>query len=179
MRIFCITMMISLALSLAEARSKEETKYIVSKSSLTSEEIAIYREVLENHFEWYGTLSLADKTEPFDRIDGNSFRFDKEAESLKGVIFYKAKSSSRVVHRINPEVISNQKIILVNKNSVERTYGSGILTLSEIVFDRQQLYALVAYDYYVGPQSGSSQTMVFKKDGEKWKLYLIYSVSKA
>jgi hypothetical protein len=179
MRIFCIAMMISLALSLAEAQSKEETKYKVSKSSLTSEEIAIYREVLENHFEWYGTLSLADKTEPFDRIDGNSFKFDTNAEPLTGVIFDKAKSSSRIVHRIDPEVISNQKIVLVDKKSVERTYGSGILTLSEILFDQQHRYALVSYDYYVGPLSGSGKTMVFKKDGEKWKMHLICSVSKA
>jgi hypothetical protein len=78
----------------------------VSDEPLTAEQIAVYRAVLTDYLKGSdGELNVANMTEPLDASDKACFR-GMESKDLK--------SASAVIHRVEPLLISNTKIALVD-----------------------------------------------------------------
>ena len=49
-------------------------------------------------------------------------------------------------------------------------FASGMLSLSEIVFDRTHHHAVVSYAFVCGGLCGNGSTLILEKDGDSWKV---------
>jgi len=56
-------------------------------------------------------------------------------------------------------------------DATERAVKNGVLTLSEIVFNKKRNRALVSYSFVCGELCGYGNVLVLRKVGEKWKIY--------
>ena len=169
-------------------------KPTLSDALLTSEQIAVYRTVLELYLKGSdGVLNLANITEPLDAAD---------TACLRGLDSEVSKGSASVIHRIDPSLVAGTKIILVDPDhqhasirendpqnlmmkaidehqkitdeqldhSLRRAFDSGLFTLSEIVFDKEHRHAAVSYSFVCGGLCGNGNTLVLKKVGNNWTL---------
>lgn len=112
MRQRCMTAVL-LVISLRAVAQENSLKPRMSDAPLTTEQIAVYRAVLRDYLKGSdGALNLANITEPTDESDKACFR-GMDA----GVI----KESASVIHRIEPPLVANTKIVLVDPNRQQRT----------------------------------------------------------
>jgi hypothetical protein len=198
MRQIWAVVMVSLAISVAGATQEDAPKPKVSKDPLTAEQIAVYRTVLRDYTKGSGgSLNLADKTEPLDQ--SGPF-FDKScmkglelepAESSVPVVHQldfavasnkkfvlvdperqeekiKANDTQNLMKRAidDGEKVSDKQI----ENSVKQAFATGLFTLTEIMFDKQHLHAVVAYSFVCGMLCGHGNTLILKKVGQEWKV---------
>ena len=56
------------------------------------------------------------------------------------------------------------------EQSVKRAFETALFTLSEIAFDNDHSYAIVAYSFNCGMLCGNGNTLVLKKINAKWKI---------
>jgi hypothetical protein len=54
--------------------------------------------------------------------------------------------------------------------SIKSAFDGGLFTLSEIVFDKGHLQAVVSYSFVCGGLCGHGNTLVLKKLGNSWKV---------
>ena len=198
MRSNCIVLVV-VSLSLAAHAQDDASKRKVSGESLTAEQTAVYRAVLQNiQKDSKDTLNLANTTEPV-RQPAGLFTGACPKTPQPQV----AQDSSSVVHRLDSALAPNLKIVLVDpaaqeekiKNSdpallmkrviddrqdvpqsqiddaTERAFKNGLLTLSEIIFNKQRDRALVSYSFVCGELCGYGNVLVLARGGEKWKIY--------
>jgi hypothetical protein len=198
MRSNCIVLVV-VSLSLAAHAQDDASKRKVSGESLTAEQTAVYRAVLQNiQKDSKDTLNLANTTEPI-RQPAGLFTGACPKTPQPQV----AQDSSSVVHRLDSALAPNLKIVLVDpaaqeekiKNSdpallmkrviddrqdvpqsqiddaTERAVKNGLLTLSEIIFNKQHDRALVSYSFVCGELCGYGNVLVLARGGEKWKIY--------
>ena len=199
MRSNCMVLVVALSLSLA-ARSRDDApKLKVSGESLTREQAAVYRAVLQDVLSnSKDMLNLANTTEPI-RQPGALFNGACPKTSQPQVAQY----SPSAVHHLDPALVQNLKIVLVDPgpqeekikkgdpailmrrviddrqdvpqkqidDATERAVKNGVLTLSEIVFNKKRNRALVSYSFVCGELCGYGNVLVLRKVGEKWKIY--------
>src|SRR5215813_6858830 len=131
-------------------------------SSMSSDQIAVYRAFLVSYSKDVEHLKLARRTVPFD------LSREQGAECLRGFRFSKAGSST-TVHEFDagtlPSIITlvdseeQERIIrnvdskqtwrdgkLVNE-SLEKAQDAGFLILSEVAFDRKREYAVLTFRF--------------------------------
>jgi hypothetical protein len=165
---------------------KNNSKPIKSAHSLGADEISIYRAVLQR---WVAkekaALHVSSTTFPFtlDRVS---------CECLQGIELPAFLSASRSFHDLPSAALlqnmrlvdSRQQSIIVRENDPERAYGkrisveeavgnafaNGLFSMSEIVFDKEHLHAIVSYGFRCGLLCGSGSTIVFEKIGDEWKV---------
>jgi hypothetical protein len=199
MRSNCIVLVVVLSLSLAAHAQDDAPKLKVSGESLTAEQTAVYRAVLQDiQKDSKDTLNLANTTEPTWQSAGLFTGACPKTPQPQV-----ARDSSSVVHRLNSALAPNLKIVLVDpaaqegkiKNgdpailmkrviddrqdvpqsqiddATERAVKNGLLTLSEIIFNKKQNRALVSYSFVCGELCGYGNVLVLTKVGEKWKIY--------
>ena len=93
---------------MAALAQENPPKPTVSDAPLTSEQNAVYRAVLAVCLKGSdGVLNLANTTDPLDRVDTGCLRMDARF----------AKGSTTLVHRIDPSLVANTKIALVDPDS--------------------------------------------------------------
>jgi hypothetical protein len=198
MRHIGMIVMASLALSMAAATQDDAPKPKVSKHPFTTEQIAVYRAVLEDYRNGFdGALNVASKSEPLDQSE---LTLDKTC--VKGLELENTGSSGSFVHELSSAVAVSPKIVLVDPDrqqkkveendpqrlmkraiddgekvtdkqlddSLKQAFATGLFTLTEIVFDKQHRRAVVAYSFVCGSLCGHGNTLVLKKVGQKWKI---------
>ena len=171
MRSNCMVLVVALSLSLA-ARSRDDApKLKVSGESLTREQAAVYRAVLQD------MLNLANTTEPI-RQPGALFNGACPKTSQPQVAQY----SPSAVHHLDPVLVQNLKIVLVDPgpqeekiqkgdpailmrrviddrqdvpqkqidDATEWALKKGVLTLSDTIFNEKRNRALVSYSFVCG-----------------------------
>lgn len=185
--------MIFIAVTFCAASQESTPKPEVSRDSLTSEQIAVYRAVLTHYLkDSDGALNLADTTQPLDQSD---------KACIKGIEM-SAKEQARLIHKLEPSLVAHTKIVLVDSErqrstveqndpqnlmkkaiddhervtheqvdqSVKQAFQSGLFTLSEIAFDKERRHAVVAYSFVCGMLCGHGNTLVLKKIGQDWRV---------
>jgi hypothetical protein len=104
-----------LVLSLRAFAQENGPKPKVSDDPLTTEQFAVYRAVLSDFLKGSdGALNLANITEPLDQSDKACFR------GMDAVVI---RESASVVHRLEPSLVTDTKIVLVDpdlqKNAIQ------------------------------------------------------------
>ena len=199
MRSNCMVLVVVLSLPLTAYVQDDAPKLKVSGESLTAEQTAVYRAVLQDiQKDSKDTLNLANTTEP---IGQSAALFNGACPKTSQPQV--AKDSISVVHRLDPALVLNLKIVLVEpgpqeekiKNgdpailmkkviddrqdvpqkqiddATERAVKNGLLTLSEVIFNKKHNRALVSYNFVCGELCGYGNVLVLTKVGEKWKIY--------
>ena len=106
------TVLALLVISLGAVAQENPPKPTVSDAPLTSEQIVVYRAVLAVYLKGSdGVLNLANITAPFDGAD--------TACSSVGTGVTKGSASS--VHRIDPSLVADTKIVLVDSDLQQET----------------------------------------------------------
>lgn len=54
--------------------------------------------------------------------------------------------------------------------AVRNAFEHGLFSVSEIVFDKEYLHAIVSYGFRCGLLCGSGATVVLEKMGNEWKI---------
>jgi len=169
-----------------ESQLQRRNMPIKSTSSLSSDEIAIYRAVLQH---WgvrnKTSLNISSATFPFslDRVS---------CECLQGIDLPALLNASRSSHDLPTTVLlrnmklvdGKQRIAIVRGNDPDRTiadsrsvnqavrnaFAHGLFSMSEIVFDKQYFHAIVSYGFRCGLLCRSGATVVLEKMGDEWKI---------
>lgn len=186
-----------LALSLASlllmgllAAGQDEPKPKVSETPLTAEQLAVYRSVLRGWMEnELSTINLAIQTVPLPT--GGAFDTTECGKGLK-----LEADLPDAVHRFRPQDLAqlgSAKIVLVDperqrrevhENDPEKTVGEGrsiedavsngfahgLITLSEIRFDKEHKHAIVSYSFFCGSLCGNGGGATLEKVNGEWKL---------
>ena len=199
MRSNCMVPVVALCLSFTARAQNDAPKLKVSGESLTREQAAVYRAVLQDVLSnSKDMLNLANTTEPI-RQPGALFNGACPKTSQPQVAQY----SPSAVHHLDPALVQNMKIVLVDPgpqeekikkgdpailmrrviddrqdvpqkqidDATERAVKNGVLTLSEIVFNKKRNRASVSYSFVCGELCGYGNVLVLRKVGEKWKIY--------
>ena len=99
--------------SLGGVAQEGSTKPTMSSTPLTTEQIAVYRAVLTDYLKGSnGALNLANVTEPIG---------ESEKACLAGRDSAVIMESASVIHRIEPSVVANTKIVLVDPDRQQKT----------------------------------------------------------
>lgn len=171
-----------LTMFLTAFASAAEPKPPLSKTPLTAEQLAVYSAFLKSYDNGAGSMvNLADKTVPL--IVGK-----ETSLCLHDLAFGDGGESAGVIHAIPPEKIDAQKYRLVDAakhkisdpgtlikkgesvdDAVKRGFAAGLLTISEVVFDRMHTHAVMTFSFRCGGLCGQGGVLVFEKAGNEWK----------
>jgi hypothetical protein len=177
------------AAGLAAAQEAAETKPKVSDQPLTAEQLAVYRVVLHGWMEnEVSVINLSIQTVPFP----TSGAFDA-GDCGKGLDLEAVAPG--VVHRFRPAdlpQLGSDKIGLVDperqrnevaendpgktigegrsiEDAVRNGFAHGLVTVSEIRFDKQHKHAIVSYSFFCGSLCGNGGTVVLEKADGAWR----------
>ncbi len=161
---------------------------------ITSEQIEVYRDVLAIYLKGSDrVLNLANITESIDAADTACLKgFDTGVAKGSASIIHRIGSSlvadTKIVlvdpDRQQETIEANDPQNLMRKaiddhqkitdeqldQSIKRAFGSGLFTLSEIVFDKKHRQAAVSYSFVCGGLRGNGNTLVLRKVGHMWKV---------
>jgi len=185
----CLAALLLVFPVLAAAQEDADTKPKVSDQPLTVEQLAVYRVVLHGWMEnEVSAINLSVQTTPFPTsgaFDAGDCGKDLNLEPvLPGV-----------VHRFRPAdlpQLGSDKIGLVDperqhrevaENDPEKTIGEGrsiedavrngfahgLVTLSEIRFDKEHKHAIVSYRFFCGSLCGNGGTVILEKVDGAWR----------
>ena len=178
------------AMGLAAGQEAREAKPKVSEKPLTAEQLAVYRAVLGN---WMAqempALNLSAQTVPLETTGALG-----DEECAKGLDLEPALPN--VVHRFRqqdlPQLGPARTFTLVDPdrqrkevrdNDPEKTIGKGrsiedavrngfahgLVTLSEINFDKEHKHAIVSFSFFCGSLCGNGGTAVLEKVDGAWQ----------
>jgi hypothetical protein len=174
---------------LAAAQEFAETKPKVSDQPLTAEQLAIYRTVLHGWMEnEVSAINLSIQTVPLtaDGLFGYE-GCDKGLElepAAPGVVHrFRAADLTQLgsgkislvdPERGNKEVADNDpgKTIREGRSiedAVRNGFAHGLVTLSEIRFDKEHKKAIVSFSFFCGSLCGNGGTVVLEKTDGGWK----------
>jgi hypothetical protein len=176
------------AIAAAAALHAQEAKPKVSDKPLTAEQLAVYRVILHGWTDdGKSTVNLGIETGPLSTGASDA------GECAKGLNL--EPDSPALVHRFRatdlPQ-LGSDKIGLVDpekqteeikENDPERTIGKGrsiddavsnafahgLVTLSEIRFDKDHKHAMVSYSFFCGGLCGNGGAVVLEKIDGVWK----------
>ncbi len=174
--------LLSLPLQLQPAPPK------VSDQPLTVEQLAVYHAMLVNWFQGEkATVNLADRTDP---IDANDDSFDKKClkglslETIPAVRVHRIRREDLAqfdpfeIHLVDPEVQQKEvsdndpgKAIREGKSvddAVRNGFAHGLLTFTEIQFDKSHTHALASFSFVCGRLCGNGATMLMEKKKGAW-----------
>jgi hypothetical protein len=173
----------------AAAQESAETKPKVSDTPLTAEQLAVYRTVLHGWMEnEVSTINLSILTIPFPTsgaFDAGDCGKDLELEPVM----------SGIVHRFQPADLAqlgSDKIVLVDperqqrevsendpgktigegrsiEDAVRNGFAHGLITVSEIRFDKAHKHAIVFYGFRCGGLCGNGGTVILEKVEGAWQ----------
>ena len=199
MRANCIVAMLSLSLTPAAIAQDATHKAKVSSESLTKEQTAVYRVVLQDFLkDSKDKLKLSNTTKPLDETADSPSRGCPKTSSPPT-----PDASTSVVHRLDSaatldprvelvdsdrqaEEIKNldptilmKRVIIERENvpqkeiddATEQAVKNGLFTLSEIVFNKEHNRALVSHSFVCGELCGQGRVLLLKKVGQKWKVH--------
>lgn len=195
LRLFGIAVVLAVICS---PQSTEDTPPTLSKDPLTPDQIVIYRTFLENYIGAPAPVHLANRTEALDPSSGDDVEdgADDDADEppcLKRLKLEFEKNSIGVAHMLDPNLAIPGRFVLVDPDqqevtvksndpsktmregksstdAVDQAFATGLLTLSEIVFDRKHHVAVMSFSFWCGRTCGHGAVVIFKKKGGQWKI---------
>jgi hypothetical protein len=192
-REICGVLMLAIGPSLGATPQTEPPKPIVITKPLTPEQVAVYRVVLENYARGTkGTINLANKTYPLEASDrtclkgkpddpGNqppaihqlnptqtlSPQFESVDPEHQAELIKKNDPQALIMNGIGKNNVPSPKQL---DESVTRAFGTGLFTLSEILFDIRHQSAVIAYRFNCGMLCGHGNTLLLIRQGQTWKI---------
>lgn len=193
-----VTLLLSVSLAAAGRAQDGKAKPEVSKLPLTTEQILVYRAVVNDYVkEAQGSLNISSKTEPAELTEDSP-----DNACAKEIGFKPETRSVRAIHRLDKAFGVNRRFVVVDPDQqarkveendpqklVKRTiegeekvsnqelddpvkqgFGTALFSLTEIIFDKTHHYALVAYSFWCGSLCGNGSTMILKKTGKGWRV---------
>ena len=173
----------------AAAQEAAETKPKVSDQQLTAEQLAVYREVLHGWIEnEVSTINLSIQTVPFPvggAFDAGDCGKDLELEPLVPGVIHRFRSQdlpqlgSDKIALVDPE--RQQREVADNdpgktigegrsiEDAVNNGFAHGLVTVSEIRFDKVHKHAIVSFSFFCGSLCGNGGTIILEKVGGGWK----------
>ena len=163
-----------LALSFIYGAQADEPKPTVSNDPLSTEQVAIYRAALADFKPSRGrTPQLANITVP---LNAPARAFEN---CVVGIREPSEHDPHPLVHRLDSSVVAGLDLPLVDPWQVpQMRHGPpdpkaphlGLLSLSEIAFDKDHLHAIVTYDFNCGGLCGHGKMLSLSKLGEEWTI---------
>jgi hypothetical protein len=183
-RIGVLIFVISLVTSLALAA---DTKPTVSNSAMDADQVAVYQAFLSSYNNGSKSrLNLSKLTSVFNPAE------EKGDGCLKGIQFDIGGRFGSTIHEFDPHIALPTNVRLVDPNdqrksieqndpghairqgkdvngAVEAGFAAGLLTLSEVAFDKGHRYAAMNFSFVCGGLCGHGSTIVFEKRNGKWQ----------
>lgn len=101
--------LVLLLLFLLPAPAQDQPKPVLSKDPLTAEQIAVYRVMLANYTKGAdAALNISNVTDPFGDSSDFSHGCPKDTSE------HSSSSSPAIIHRLDPAVLLNSKMVLVD-----------------------------------------------------------------
>jgi hypothetical protein len=167
----------------------EERKPTLSPTPLTAEQIAVYQAFVNSYSNGSKSrhLNLANRTYSLDLSE------DKGDDAcLKGIQFDNAEHPNFIFHRFDPQTSPTGNITLVDPdeqaktikkndpsrtmregksvdNAVQDAFATGLLSLSEVAFDKTHQFAIMSFGFRCGGLCGHGETIVFQRVDGQWK----------
>jgi hypothetical protein len=186
--IVCCALTAQLTLSLAVGQQATHAKPAVNDSPLTAEQLAVYRSLLMSWFQGEkAAINLAVETDPIPAQDDS---FDKQClkglslETIAAGHVHRIRSEDAAqlspfeIHLVDPEAQKKEvsendpgKAIREGRqvdDAVRNAFAHGLMTLSEIQFDKSHTHALVSFSFVCGGLCGNGSTMLLEKRGDIW-----------
>jgi hypothetical protein len=186
---FRAQLLICLGLTLVSFAQSENAKPVLSKDPLTAEQIAVYQAFLRSYNNGSdASLNLANKTVPLDLSD-----LPADSPCLKGIKLENVQAARLNTHLLDASLAVKGRVALVDpeqqrdkvksndphktmpegksaEDAVAAAFASGLLTLSEVVFDKDHHWAVMSFGFYCGRLCGHGGTIVLQKVGQEWKV---------
>lgn len=177
------------ATGLAAAQEAPEAKPVVSGQPLTAEQVAVYKVVLHGWMDKeVSTVNLSVQTVPFPTsgaFDAGDCGKDLELEPVAPEVVHRFRARDlpqlgpdkivlvdpeqqrREVHENDPgKTVGEGKSI---EDAVRNGFAHGLVTLSEIRFDKGHNHAIVSYGFFCGSLCGNGGTVVLEKIDGVWQ----------
>jgi hypothetical protein len=94
--------------------------------------------------------------------------FDPKTALPKNVILADPHKQSAPIRENGPQTIIREGRKSVEE-AVEAVFISGVLSLSEIAFDKTHKYAIMSFSFACGRLCGHGETIVFEEAGGEWQ----------
>ena len=169
--------------ALAGSAHKKPAK---NTNPFSTDEVAIYRGILERwNSNSRGLLNVSNRTFPIDRnisdcgcLKGiepqtilsaaHSFRvLTKDVLAGKNIMLVDADKQAVIVHSNDPNNSMREGKSV--ETAVNVAFSTGLFSMSEIAFDKEQRSALVSYSFVCGSLCGSGGVWLFEKVDGVWK----------
>jgi hypothetical protein len=161
----------------------------LTPDSSGSDEASIYRAVLDSWLsDKRGILNVSATTFPLpDDLPSGLVTCDclERIHLVDAAAFHSRHTlNSAILHQVNVRLVDPEKQASSVRNNdpdirirrresvkqaVDHAFESGLFSLSEIAFDKNRRYAVVAYRFWCGSLCGSGSTLVFEKIDGKWR----------
>jgi len=162
----------------------EVTKPVISQSPMDQDQISIYRIFLRSYNNGStARLNLSKLTSTFTKTDAaclQGIELDPTGSYNSAIHMFDSHTTfPGNVHLVDPE--EQEKAIQQNdpgqsirqgkdvNGAVEAGFSVGLLTLSEVAFDRNHRYAAMSFSFVCGGLCGHGSTAVFEKKNGKWQ----------
>lgn len=176
-----------LTLVVAVPATAADRKPALSKASMTPDQIAVYRVFLNSYSNGSNSklYNLANRTFPLDLSDDKG-----KGGCLDGLVFDDSQHPDSTFHKFDPHVaLPNVRFVDPDKqqeavkendpsrtihrgkpvnDAVEAAFNSGILTLSEVAFDKTGDFAVMSFSFVCGGLCGHGETMVYERKNGNW-----------
>jgi hypothetical protein len=185
----CLLLLVLSAVRLASGQQSLQIKTIVSDQPLTAEQLAVYRAVLHGWMEnEVSAINLSIQTVPFPTsgaFDAGDCGKDLELEPVVPGVVHRFRPAdlpqlgSDKIGLVDPE--RQRKEVAENdpgktigegrsiEDAVRNGFAHGLVTLSEIRFDKEHKHAIVSYSFFCGSLCGNGGTVVLEKADGAWR----------
>jgi hypothetical protein len=152
----------------------------LSHAPLTPEQIAVYRDFLASYNNGSGQpLNLSEATSTFQPDSGDYGGCMKDFPQVPG-IFEIHMFPASLAQETHVRLVDHDKFELSDpedairrgesvEKSVEAGFAGGLLTVSEILFDKRHHLAALHYSFVCGGLCGHTETIVLQRDHGRWK----------
>lgn len=185
----CLAFIIFALTLLAVAQQAQGPKLTVSDQPLTAEQLAVYRVVLHGWMEnEVGAINLSNQTIPLPMsgtFDASECGKELDLEPASPTVVHRFRAQdlpqlgSGKIGLVDPErqakeVAENDPGKSIDKglsieDAVRNGFAHGLVTLSEIRFDKEHKHAIVSYGFYCGSLCGNGGAMVLEKVEGAWR----------
>ena len=188
---YTVLLLFAVVASGTHAQAKDEEKPLVSDSSLTAEQLAVYRAFLKDYLtDDLGTLNLSIETAPVE-TDGpfgihdcsngmvmelppqkvvHAFRNDDLAHlGFQSLHLVKPDQQSKRVKENDPGKAIRKGIPV--DEAVKNGFSNALFTLSEVWLDKTHQHAIVSYRFWCGSLCGNGSSVLLVRKGDTWSVH--------
>jgi len=185
----CVAALVIVFATLAAAQEATEAKLKISDQPLTAEQLAVYRVVLHGLMDnEMSAINLSVQTIPFPTSGafyGSNCGMKLDLEPAVSGIVHRFRLAdlpqlgSDKIGLVDPE--RQRKEVAENdpgktigegrsiEDAVRNGFAHGLITVSEIRFDKEHKHAIVFYSFFCGSLCGNGGTVILEKVDGAWQ----------